>query len=153
MRIRPIFVYSLATLLWIATACKPAESVQPAEPTATTATTGTSYTGAKTVTKPQECPPDGTCPGSACPDAITTAAATFPATACPRFGEFQSDVDTFSWNEFIALNWPANLANCSPNTAKSILNVQSGDGTVAVWQTYMPASSVFVASGAKPAAW
>jgi hypothetical protein len=153
LRIRSIFVYSLATLLSIAIACKPAESVHPTETTATTATTDTTGTGPKTVTKPQECPPDGTCPGSACPDAITAAAATIPATACPREGEFQSDVDTFSWNEFIALNWPANLANCSANTARSILNVQSGDGTVAVWQTYMPSSSVFVASGGQPAAW
>jgi hypothetical protein len=129
--------------------CKPQEATTDTStttaPTISTATTG--------IPKPPECPPAGTCPGSACQDSITTASATIPAQACPREGEFQSDVDTFSWNEFIALNWPASLGNCSADTAKSILNVQSGDGTVAVWQTYMPPSNVFVAPGLTPAAW
>jgi hypothetical protein len=134
-------------------ACKPAE--KPAGETAGTAPAARSTAStAAAVQKPEVCPPPGeSCPGSVCQTAITAASATFPATACPRFGEFQSDVDTFAWNEFIALNWPATLSNCSPDTSKSILNVKSGDGTVAVWQTWMPPDRVFVAPGRQPAAW
>ena len=154
---RLVFVCLFATLLLILAACKSETTTSDtAATTETTATTGTPAATATTpsIPKPQECPPAGeTCPGSACPDSITTAQATMPATACPREGEFQSDVDTFSWNEFIALNWPADVATCAPNTGKSIVNVQSGDGTVAVWQTYMPSSNVFRAGGAAPAAW
>jgi hypothetical protein len=121
--------------------------------TASSDTTATTGSAAQALPMPKECPPPGTCPGSTCQTAITQASTAFPAQACPRFGEFQSDVDVFSWNEFIALNWPANLGNCSPNTSRSILNVKSNDGTATVWQTYMPSDRVFVAAGKQPAAW
>ncbi|HUP49310.1 MAG TPA: hypothetical protein VNA04_11020 [Thermoanaerobaculia bacterium] len=104
--------------------------------------------------RPADCPPPGTCPGSSCLDSITFAAATVPADACPRFGEFQGDVDIFSWNEFIALNWPADPSKCAGTDQKSIVDVRSGDGSIAVWQTYMPAERVFVdPKKSKPAAW
>ena len=104
-------------------------------------------------TKPVQCPPPGTCAGSTCLDSITFAATTVPVDACPREGEFQVDVDIFSWNEFIALNWPADPASCSPKQQKSIVDIRSGDGTVVVWQTYMPSEKVFVDKGSSPAAW
>lgn len=131
--------------LLIAT-CKPIEQAGDT----TTSSTDTSTTS---VQKPPQCPPAGGCVGSACPDSITTASSIFPASACPFEGEGQNGVDTFAWNEFIALNWPANRGNCTPDTNKSILNVKSGDGTVAVWQTWMPPDRLFVAPGQQPAPW
>ena len=103
--------------------------------------------------KPPQCPPAGTCPGSSCLNAIDAGATAIPVDACPRNGEFQVDADIFSWNEFIALNWPADVTKCAASPQKSILNVASGDGTLTVWQTYMPSDNVFVAPGKKPAAW
>ncbi|MEO8034953.1 MAG: hypothetical protein ABI837_11030, partial [Acidobacteriota bacterium] len=66
----------------------------------------------------------------------------------------QSFVDVYSWNIFLAMNWPASTGNCSADATKSILNVKSGDGTFVTWQTYMPSDNVFVNPGyQKPAAW
>ncbi len=92
------------------------------------------------------------------PSPITSAQATIPAQPCTFQGEAspmtQNFVDIYSWNAFLALNWPASNANCAADTGKSILNVSSGDGTYVVWQTYMPAENVFVNPGLqKPAAW
>ena len=90
---------------------------------------------------------------------LTAAAATIPTgKRCTPLGEGGGDaqnyVDVFSWNLFLAMNWPANTATCEADTAKSIVDVRSGDGTYAVWQTYMPADKVFVNPGfEKPAAW
>ncbi|GEN10295.1 hypothetical protein SAMN05443572_110102 [Myxococcus fulvus] len=98
---------------------------------------------------PQACNPDPTCPGSTCATAINPALAVVPANACPRFGEFQSDVDVYSWNTFIALNWPANPSSCTANTQTSIL---SGQGPT-VWETYPDDLDMFVPPGSKPGAW
>jgi hypothetical protein len=90
---------------------------------------------------------------------LTAAAANIPTgTRCIPDGEggnpAQQYIDAFSWNLFLALNWPANTGNCAADTAKSIVDVQSGDGTNVVWQTYMPSDRVFVNPGfEKPAAW
>jgi hypothetical protein len=95
---------------------------------------------------PQPCNPDSPCAGSTCPASMTSALAAIPTDACPRFGEFQSDVDVYSWNTFIALNWPANTGNCQAETSRSIL---SGAGPV-VWETFALDSDVFVAEGSQP---
>ena len=92
------------------------------------------------------------------PSPITTAQAEIPAKPCTFQGEggpeTQSFVDIYSWTLFLALNWPASTASCAADTAKSITQVQSGDGTFVVWQTYMSGDSVFVNPGyEKPAAW
>ena len=90
---------------------------------------------------------------------LTSAAATIPTgVRCTPLGEGGGDaqkyVDAFSWNLFLAMNWPANTATCEADTGKSILDVKSGDGTYVVWQTYMAADRVFVNPGhEKPAAW
>lgn len=90
---------------------------------------------------------------------LTAAAATIPTgIRCTPLGEGGGDsqkyVDAFSWNLFLALNWPANTDTCEANTGKSILDVRSGDGTFVVWQTYMAADRVFVNPGyEKPASW
>lgn len=98
---------------------------------------------------PPECNPHSPCVGSTCAAAVTTALATTPTDACPRFGEFQSDVDVYSWNTFIAVNWPADTSTCQGDTSRSIL---SGQGPV-VWETWALASDVFVSPGSQPAAW
>lgn len=92
------------------------------------------------------------CAGSACPTSIASAQATVPLAACPIGGENQNAVDIFSWNEFIALNWPATM-NCTADTTKSILNVKSGNDGPVVWQTFMSSDNVFVAPTSSPATW
>ncbi|MEO8382799.1 MAG: hypothetical protein ABI779_24285 [Acidobacteriota bacterium] len=92
------------------------------------------------------------------PSPITVAQANIPARPCTFQGEggpqTQDFVDIYSWNIFLAMNWPASTGNCAADTTKSIVNVKSGDGTFVVWQTYMPAENVFVNPGyQKPAAW
>jgi hypothetical protein len=103
-------------------------------------------------TPPQACQGGTGCAASACPTSITTAQATLPLAACPFEGESQSAVDIFSWNEFIALNWPATTA-CAANPAKSILAIKSGDQGPVVWQTQMSSDDVFVAPNKTPAKW
>src|SRR5437764_4518137 len=101
---------------------------------------------------PASCNGGTGCAGSSCPASITPAQATLPTDACPRFGEFQSGVDVFSWNEFIALNWPATSA-CAADTTKSILDINGTNQGPVVWQTLMTSDNVFVAPGQTPAAW
>lgn len=90
---------------------------------------------------------------------LTAAAAAIPTgVRCTPRGEgggnSQNYVDAFSWNLFLAMNWPANTANCSADTSKSIVDVRSGDGSFVVWQTYMPGDRVFVnPKTEKPADW
>jgi hypothetical protein len=92
------------------------------------------------------------CAGSTCPAAITSAQAAAPPDACPAHGENQNAVDIFSWNEFVAFNWPA-TQTCMPDTAKSILAIKPGNQGPVVWQTQMTSDDVFVAPGGSPAAW
>jgi hypothetical protein len=98
---------------------------------------------------PAGCNLKSPCAGSTCQSSIGKGSATTPADACPRFGENQFDVDVFSWNSFIALNWPADVTHCVADPNKTVL---SGRGPV-VWETYAEASDVFVAPGAQPVEW
>jgi hypothetical protein len=140
--------------LFVVFACKQPEAAKSSAPSTTTSASAAAQAPAPAApVKPPECPPAGTCPGSSCLNAVDFNATAIPADACPRHGEFQLDVDIFSWNEFVALNWPADTAKCAATQSKSILKVASGDGTIVVWQTYMPADLVFVDPGKTPAAW
>ncbi len=103
-------------------------------------------------TPPQFCQGGTGCPASSCPASITAAQATLPLDACPFEGESQSAVDIFSWNEFIALNWPA-TSTCMADTTKSILGITSTNQGPVVWQTQMSSDDVFVAKNKTPAAW
>ena len=76
-------------------------------------------------TLPKECAAKPLCSGSTCSTAINAKSSTIPDKPCPRFGSNQDDIDIFSWNEFIAYNWPA-TQSCSADQTKSILNVRSG---------------------------
>jgi len=66
-------------------------------------------------------------------------------------GESQKAADTFSWQTFIAMNWPADSNNCGPDTSNG-RSILSGNGPV-VWETYLSSDQVFVVSPATPAAW
>jgi hypothetical protein len=103
------------------------------------------------VPAPPEC--NAACPGSTCLTATTIKSAwTQPADACPsEGGPGQFNVDVFSWNMFIALNWPANEKTCTPDQAKSILTASATDPVV--WQTWSNDSDVFVAKGSSPQPW
>jgi hypothetical protein len=103
-------------------------------------------------TQPQSCKGGTGCAASSCPTSITPAQAVLPTAACPFAGESQAAVDVFSWNEFIALNWPATPA-CTADPKKSILNIKPGNQGPVVWQTQMSADDVFVAPNQAPAAW
>ena len=92
------------------------------------------------------------CAGSTCPAAISAAQAIAPLDACPAHGENQAAVDIFSWNEFIAFNWPA-TPTCLPDTTKSILNIKLLNQGPVVWQTQMSSDDLFVASGQNPVPW
>ncbi len=102
--------------------------------------------------QPQACKGGTGCAASSCPTSITPAQATLPLDACPFEGESQFAVDVFSWNEFIALNWPA-TTSCAPDPTKSILGIKRGNMGPVVWQTLMSADNVFVAPGQTPANW
>lgn len=61
----------------------------------------------------------------------------------PSFNS-QSQADCFAWQEFIALNWPANGSNNFGNP---------GDLSPVAWETYMPKEVLFPPNGVAPPAW
>ncbi|MEM7186279.1 MAG: hypothetical protein AAF466_06440 [Bacteroidota bacterium] len=63
----------------------------------------------------------------------------------------QVQADIYSWQSFIALNWPANMANCTADTTDGT-SILSGKGPV-VWETYLTSDQVFVPEGSTPDAW
>lgn len=67
----------------------------------------------------------------------------------PDLASLQHDFDDFSWQSFVALNWPAN-ADGTPNN-----NVKIGQSTNSptVWESYRESRSIFLAGGATPAPW
>jgi len=62
---------------------------------------------------------------------------------------WKPDVDVYSWNTFIAVNWPADTSTCQADTTQSIV---SGPGS-GVWETWALDSSVFVSPGSQPTSW
>ena len=61
----------------------------------------------------------------------------------------QVDFDRFSWDSFVALNWPPN-AEGGPDKGK-IIGANGDNATV--WQTFKESSEVFLPNGAKPSPW
>ena len=59
---------------------------------------------------------------------------------------FQPDFDVYSWNTFIALNWPPG-PNGNADPKKTI--GQNGDNDT-VWEHYRDVADIFLAGGAKP---
>lgn len=63
----------------------------------------------------------------------------------------QTEADVYSWESFIALNWPANQTQCVADTVNG-MSILTGKGPV-VWETYLSSDQVFVASPSKPDDW
>lgn len=61
----------------------------------------------------------------------------------------QHDFDVFSWQSFIALNWPAN-PDGTPNN--NLVIGQDPSGPV-VWQSWRESRSIFLPNGEKPQPW
>ena len=102
--------------------------------------------------QPPDCKMNSGCSGSTCLSSISSSAATAPTGSCPKFGEAQGGVDVFSWNLFIALNWPANTSTCTADTSKSITDVKGNYSGQLVWETWLTDADIFVASGS-PKSW
>lgn len=117
------------------------------------------FSGARSAAKAgapvRQTAPDFGCPGSALPASITSAMATPPADVpCPSLpasGPNQADLDLFSWQLFIAMNWPANTQTCGPNAASSIGNTAGPR----VWETYLQNTDIMVDDPTKenPSPW
>lgn len=79
------------------------------------------------------------------PCKITPQMAQIPADVVGN-AEAQASFDVLSWNTFIAVNWPANPANCSADTTKSITDSMGPR----VWESWALDSDIFVAPGQNP---
>lgn len=69
--------------------------------------------------------------------------------AKPTLASLQRDFDVFSWQSFIALNWPAN-ADGSPNTR---LTIGQAPNDPVVWQSWRESRTIFLPEGKTPAPW
>lgn len=74
----------------------------------------------------------------------------------PDSFDFESSIsqkyaDIFSWQTFLAVNWPADTTTCGPDTTGG-MTILSGKGPV-VWETYLTPDQVFVDPGSQPTAW
>ncbi len=65
----------------------------------------------------------------------------------PDLAQLQTDFDVFSWQTFVALNWPAR-SNGTPNTDVRI--GQQGALTQSVWETWKELTEVFKEDGSEP---
>ncbi|MGX9460921.1 hypothetical protein ACWXWU_06695 [Shewanella sp. A14] len=72
-------------------------------------------------------------------------------TATPPFSleSLQHDFDDFSWQSFIALNWPAK-ADGSPDSS---INIGQEVNRPVVWLHWKESRDIFLADGAKPPRW
>lgn len=73
---------------------------------------------------------------------------TFPGPDFSLSG-LQHDFDVFSWQSFIALNWPAN-ADGSPNTG---VTIGQDLEAATVWENYKESRDIFLPGGAVPPGW
>jgi hypothetical protein len=72
-----------------------------------------------------------------------------PPTTAPAANASQDLFDQYSWQMFIAMNWPAqNGQRGDPDCSK-----QPGDAGNTVWQTYKPVEEIFLPQGANPGPW
>ncbi|MGR3889793.1 hypothetical protein [Pseudomonas sp. 1152_12] len=72
-----------------------------------------------------------------------------PPTSAPAATASQDQFDQYSWQLFIALNWPAQDGQRgTPNCSK-----QPGDSGYTVWQTYKTVSEIFLPGAANPGPW
>ena len=90
----------------------------------------------------------GTFSGCSDPPAVTAA---IPADAAAMD---QADVNCFAWQQFIALNWPADPSTCAADPTRTAAEFgEPGDTAPAVWETYASPAAVFLPDAAEPAGW
>lgn len=77
------------------------------------------------------------------PTAITV------TTKPPTLESLQHDFDVFSWQSFIALNWPAN----DDGTPKDSITFGADQSGPTVWQSWKSSREIFLPNGEKPNAW
>ena len=68
----------------------------------------------------------------------------------PNLAQLQTDFDVFSWQTFVALNWPAR-GNGTPNTDVTI--GQQGALSSSVWEYWKESIEVFKDDGSAPSPW
>ncbi|MDF3981652.1 hypothetical protein P3W23_06600 [Luteibacter sp. PPL554] len=91
--------------------------------------------------KPRATPP----PPTLSPTLPLEVSATKPFT----LDSLQHDFDVFSWQSFVALNWPAN-PDGTPNTGVTIGQMTNSP---VVWESYRESRDIFLPGGAAPAPW
>lgn len=66
----------------------------------------------------------------------------------------QADMNCFAWQQFIALNWPADLSTCSADTSLGPDGFgEPTDMAPVVWETYKLPEEVFLEKAAEPDPW
>ncbi|MCX5510031.1 hypothetical protein [Pseudomonas sp. BJa3] len=72
-----------------------------------------------------------------------------PPSSAPAANASQDQFDRYSWQLFIALNWPAqDRQRGNPDCTR-----QPGDAGYTVWQTYKSFDEIFLPGGANPGPW
>lgn len=83
------------------------------------------------------------------PSALATSLSCQLPAAAPAAGAGQTPFDEYSWQLFVALNWPAQDGQRgSPDCTK-----QPGGGGYTVWQTYKSVEEIFLPNAANPGPW
>lgn len=83
------------------------------------------------------------------PSTLATQLNCQPPSSAPAANASQDQFDQYSWQLFIALNWPAQDGQRgTPNCSK-----QPGDPGYTVWQTYKTVSEIFLPGAANPGPW
>ncbi|HEY3593953.1 MAG TPA: hypothetical protein VGL13_08765, partial [Polyangiaceae bacterium] len=62
--------------------------------------------------------------------------------------EAQREFDIFSWESFLALNWPA-MPDGRPDESRTLADATA----IRVWSTWRSATTLFLPDGGKPSAW
>lgn len=128
-----------ATMLLSLSAC----SSNNTDPQSNTDSTTSDTTTAALSSKPATPAPDLPSLSSTIPTEITVTGQS------PTLESLQHDFDVFSWQSFIALNWPAN-PDGSPNNDLMIGHTPSSP---TVWQSWRESRSIFLPNGATPRPW
>jgi hypothetical protein len=85
----------------------------------------------------------------ALPSPLATQLNCQPPANAPAPTAGQAQFDQYSWQLFIALNWPAqDRRRGNPDCTR-----QPGDGGYTVWQTYKTVDEIFLPGGANPGPW
>ena len=141
--------FATMTLLALAVACRREIPVNPTDTTASTATTSTTSTSTTGTTATSTAAPSDRPPivlSSKIPGDVTEASIPPGSDRNQKLLLAQGDFDIYSWNTFIALNWPPGPdGNGDPNKTIG----QNGDNDT-VWEHYRDVADVFLAGGAVP---